>query len=167
MVAVIAATGATWVFDRTSGVGEDAVTASCSIPGVWPAATLGGDIRFFTNLDLAAGHARTLVIAPMPDPVLDATPSSALLSCAGGTLVWMTLCRCPRSMIAVAMSLVGAGISFTRSAPRPRGAIAVADGPQGQHEACHGGDGVRIRDRHVRQRASQRLRGTAGTGWPA
>ncbi|MGW1761354.1 hypothetical protein [Streptomyces mirabilis] len=59
-------------------------------------ATLGGDIRFLTNLDLAAGHARTLVIAPMPDPVLDATPSSALLSGAGGTLVWMTPCRCPR-----------------------------------------------------------------------
>jgi len=83
VVAVNAATGETRVFDRTSGVGlVDTVTASCAIPGVWPAATVGdsryidGGVRSFTNLDLAAGYARTLVIAPMPDPVLDADAAS-------------------------------------------------------------------------------------------
>jgi len=83
VVAVNATTGETRVFDRTSGVGlVDAVTASCAIPGVWPAATIGdtryidGGIRSFTNLDLAAGYDRTLVIAPMPDPVLEADTAS-------------------------------------------------------------------------------------------
>ncbi|MFJ3421821.1 patatin-like phospholipase family protein [Streptomyces sp. NPDC086082] len=83
MVAVNAVTGETRVFDRASGVGlVDAVTASCAIPGVWPAATVGdaryfdGGVRSFTNLDLGAGYARTLVIAPMPDPVLEADAAS-------------------------------------------------------------------------------------------
>ncbi|MFJ8754945.1 patatin-like phospholipase family protein [Streptomyces sp. NPDC102441] len=85
------------------------MSASCAIPGVWPAVTVGdtryidGGIRSSTNLDLAAGHARTLVIAPMPDPVLDAdaasiaergglidviTPDEATLAACGTT-------RCP------------------------------------------------------------------------
>jgi len=79
VVAVHAVTGETRVFDRASGVGlVDAVAASCALPGVWPAATIGedryidGGVRSFTNLDLAADHARTLVVAPMPDPVLEA-----------------------------------------------------------------------------------------------
>jgi NTE family protein len=83
VVAVHAVTGETRVFDRTSGVGlVDAVSASCAIPGVWPAVTIGdaryidGGVRSFTNLDLAAGYARTLVIAPMPDPVLEADAAS-------------------------------------------------------------------------------------------
>ncbi|MYT30260.1 MULTISPECIES: patatin-like phospholipase family protein [unclassified Streptomyces] len=83
VVAVHALTGETRVFDRTSGAGlVDAVTASCAVPGVWPAATVGderyidGGTRSLTNLDLAAGFARTLVIAPIPDPVLDADAAS-------------------------------------------------------------------------------------------
>ncbi|MFF4257302.1 patatin-like phospholipase family protein [Streptomyces sp. NPDC001663] len=79
VVAVNAATGETRLFDRAAGVGlVDAVAASCAIPGVWPATTIGADryidggIRSLTNLDLAADHARTLVVAPMPDPVLEA-----------------------------------------------------------------------------------------------
>ncbi|MBX7551212.1 patatin-like phospholipase family protein [Streptomyces sp. tea 10] len=83
VIAVHAVSGETRVFDRTSGVGlVDAVTASCAIPGVWPAATVGDDryidggVRSLTNLDLAADYARTLVIAPMPDPVLDADAAS-------------------------------------------------------------------------------------------
>ncbi|MGW1890091.1 patatin-like phospholipase family protein [Streptomyces sp. NPDC002004] len=83
VVAVHATTGETRLFDRASGVDlVDAVSASCAIPGVWPAATVGdaryidGGVRSFTNLDLAADHARTLVIAPMPDPVLEADAAS-------------------------------------------------------------------------------------------
>ncbi|MER6976624.1 patatin-like phospholipase family protein, partial [Streptomyces carpinensis] len=73
VVAVSAVTGETRLFDRTCGVGlVDAVAASCAVPGVWPAVTVGdaryldGGVRSFTNLDLAGGHARTLVVAPMP-----------------------------------------------------------------------------------------------------
>ncbi|MFK4098575.1 patatin-like phospholipase family protein [Streptomyces sp. NPDC019531] len=79
VIAVNARTGETRVLDRASGIGlVDAVAASCAVPGVWPAATIDGvphidgGARSFTNLDLAAGHARTLVVAPMPDPVLEA-----------------------------------------------------------------------------------------------
>lgn len=95
VVAVHATTGETRVFDRTSGVVlVDAVTASCAIPGVWPAATIGGaryidgGIRSFTNLDLAAGYARTLVVAPIPDPVLDA--DAAAIAEGGGLIQVIT-----------------------------------------------------------------------------
>ncbi|MFE9445827.1 hypothetical protein ACFYO2_44525 [Streptomyces sp. NPDC006602] len=37
---------------------------------------IDGGVRSFTNLDLAADCARTLAIAPMPDPVLDADAAS-------------------------------------------------------------------------------------------
>jgi NTE family protein len=46
-----------------------AVASSCSVPGVFPAITIGGrrymdgGMRSATNADLAKGHARTLVIA--------------------------------------------------------------------------------------------------------
>ncbi|MFD0633761.1 patatin-like phospholipase family protein [Catenulispora yoronensis] len=72
VVAVDAATGRTALFDRDSGVPlVDALTASCALPGAWPPATIGaaryldGAIRTMTNADLAAGHDRVLVIAPM------------------------------------------------------------------------------------------------------
>jgi NTE family protein len=71
------------LFDRTSGVSlVDAVAASCAVPGVWPPVTIGdaryidGGIRTFTNLDLAAGYTRVLVIAPMPDPALEKDAAS-------------------------------------------------------------------------------------------
>ncbi|MEU6254987.1 patatin-like phospholipase family protein [Streptomyces sp. NPDC047043] len=92
VVAVNAATGKTRLFDRVAGAGlVDAVSASCAIPGVRPATTIGagrcidGGIRSFTNLDLAADHARTLVVAPMPDPVLEA--DAAAIAGRGGGLV--------------------------------------------------------------------------------
>ncbi len=79
LVAVNAATGETKLFDRSSGADlVDAVAASCAIPGVWPAATVDGAgyfdgaVRSMANLDLAVGHRRILVLAPLPDPVLDA-----------------------------------------------------------------------------------------------
>ncbi|GGU64776.1 patatin [Streptomyces albospinus] len=79
IIALDASTGETRRFDRASGVSlVSAVAASCAVPGVWPPVTIGdaryidGGIRSLTNLDLAAGHSRVLVIAPMPDPVLEA-----------------------------------------------------------------------------------------------
>ena len=61
------------VFDQAGGVGlVDAVAASCAVPMVWPAATIGteryfdGGIRSSANVDLAQGHDRIVVIAPQP-----------------------------------------------------------------------------------------------------
>ncbi|MGY1716087.1 patatin-like phospholipase family protein [Geodermatophilus sp. SYSU D01106] len=57
-----------------SGSGFDllqAVAASCAVPGVYPPITIGdrrfmdGGLRSPTNADLAAGHDRVLVVAPM------------------------------------------------------------------------------------------------------
>ncbi len=75
LVAVDAETGETRVFDRQSGVDlVDAVAASCAVPGVWPPVTIGGHryvdggVRSSDNADLAAGHARIVVISPLgPD----------------------------------------------------------------------------------------------------
>ena len=77
VTAVDTATGDRRVFDRTSGVDLiDAVAASSAVPGVWPPVTLGG-VRYMdggtwsaTNLDLAAGFDRVLVLAPIADPAL-------------------------------------------------------------------------------------------------
>ncbi|MEC3917122.1 patatin-like phospholipase family protein [Nocardia sp. CDC160] len=75
---VNAETGAARVLDRNSGIGlVDAVAASSAVPMVWPCVTLDdgrytdGGVRTSTNTDLAAGYARVLVIAPMPDEDLE------------------------------------------------------------------------------------------------
>ena len=69
--AVDAVTGDVVVFTPSSGgTLVDAVAASCAVPGVWPPATIGGrryvdgGVRSSTNVDLAAGADRTLVITP-------------------------------------------------------------------------------------------------------
>jgi NTE family protein len=77
VTAVDTATGNRRVFDRASGVDlVDAVAASCAVPGVWPPVTVGG-VRYMdggtwslTNLDVAAGYDRVLVLAPIVDPAL-------------------------------------------------------------------------------------------------
>ncbi|MFB4309309.1 patatin-like phospholipase family protein [Actinomadura sp. GTD37] len=76
VTAVNALTGDLRVFDRDSGVSlVDAVAASCAIPMIWPPVTIGGiryvdgGVRSPNNLDLAAGHGRVLLIAPMDGPV--------------------------------------------------------------------------------------------------
>jgi NTE family protein len=73
ITAVDALTGTSVVFDRTSGVPlERAVAASCAVPGVFPAVEVGGrryvdgGLRTIANADLAAGHARVVVLAPYP-----------------------------------------------------------------------------------------------------
>lgn len=78
IVAVDAYTGEPRIFDRDSGVGlVDAVAASCAVPGVWPPVTIGdtryvdGGVRTAANADLAEGHDRVLVIAPLTDPWLN------------------------------------------------------------------------------------------------
>jgi NTE family protein len=75
---VDAVTGDRRVLDRTSGVDlVDAVAASSAVPGVWPPVTIGGSryldggVWSLTNTDLAAGHDRVLVLAPIVDPALE------------------------------------------------------------------------------------------------
>ncbi|MCX4694582.1 patatin-like phospholipase family protein [Streptomyces sp. NBC_01408] len=72
VTAVDAHTGEPADFDRESGAGlVDAVSASCAVPGVWPPVTVGGrrfidgGVRSATNADLAAGHARVVILAPL------------------------------------------------------------------------------------------------------
>ena len=71
IVAVDVATGEERIFDRHSGVSlVDAVAASCAVPGVWPPVTIDGrrymdgGIRSASNVDLAAGYDRVLVLSP-------------------------------------------------------------------------------------------------------
>lgn len=70
-----ALTGEFRAFSRDDGVGLiEAIAASCAVPLVWPPATLAdrrwidGGMRSLTNADLAAGHDRVLVVAPMTVP---------------------------------------------------------------------------------------------------
>ncbi len=73
VTAVDAQAGELATFDRDSGVGLiDAVTASCALPGLWPAAILSGrryvdgGIRSPTNADLADGHDIVVILVPIP-----------------------------------------------------------------------------------------------------
>lgn len=70
--AVVRDTGERVVFSRPDGVPlVDAVTASCAVPGVWPAVPIGGRDHVdggaysMTNADLARGADRTLVLVPV------------------------------------------------------------------------------------------------------
>jgi len=72
VVAVDAETGEVKLFDQDSGVDlVDAVTASCSVPTIWPAATVAGHryvdggMRSPDNADYAAGFDRVTVISPV------------------------------------------------------------------------------------------------------
>lgn len=72
IAAVDAETGALATLDASCGAPlSHAVAASCSVPGVWPPATIGarryidGGIRSPVNADLAAGCERVVIVAPM------------------------------------------------------------------------------------------------------
>ncbi len=72
VTAIDTADGEFLAIDRDTGIPLlDAVAASCAVPGVYPPITIGdrrfmdGGLRTATNADLAAGHDRVLVVAPM------------------------------------------------------------------------------------------------------
>jgi NTE family protein len=72
ITAVDADTGEFATFDSGSGVDlVDAVAASCAVPGIWPPVTINGrrwmdgGMRSPANVDLAAGHDRVVVLAPI------------------------------------------------------------------------------------------------------
>src|SRR4051794_15060275 len=78
VTAIDAATGELVVFDSHSGVDlVDAVAASCAIPVVWPAVTIGGrryfdgGFRSTVNADVALHYGRVLVLEPMTLPEAD------------------------------------------------------------------------------------------------
>jgi NTE family protein len=71
LVAVDCESAATVQFSADSGVSlVDAVAASCAVPGIWPAVTIGGrrymdgGVRSPDNADLAAGAARVVIVSP-------------------------------------------------------------------------------------------------------
>ena len=72
ITAVDARTGEGGTFNSSSGVSLiEAVSASCAVPGVWPPVLLNGrrwmdgGMRSAANADLAAGHERVVVLAPI------------------------------------------------------------------------------------------------------
>ncbi|GAB2925398.1 patatin-like phospholipase family protein [Rhodococcus aerolatus] len=72
VTAVDARSGEPVVWQRSSGVGlVEAVASSCAVPGVYPPVTIGerryvdGGMRSVANVDLAAGHDRVVVLAPL------------------------------------------------------------------------------------------------------
>lgn len=86
------------VLDRHSGIPlVDAVTASCAVPGVFPAVTVSsgaghgtrymdGGVRSPANADLAAGAERVVVLAPIVrgiGPQIGVAPQVAALRAAG------------------------------------------------------------------------------------
>jgi NTE family protein len=86
LTAVDAHSGEFVTFDRDGGVSLlDAVGASCAVPGVFPPVTINGHryidggMRSPTNADLAAGHDRVVVLAPVTvGPVRISTQLAAL-----------------------------------------------------------------------------------------
>lgn len=73
ITAVDAVSGDFTVFTRDSGVDlVSAVAASCAVPTVWPPVEVGGrpfvdgGMRSTANVDVAAGAARVVVLAPLP-----------------------------------------------------------------------------------------------------
>ena len=72
IVTVDAVSGEPKIFDRSSGASlVDAVAASCAVPGIWPAMTIGGrryidgGVRSSDNADLASGFARVVIVSPI------------------------------------------------------------------------------------------------------
>lgn len=72
ITAIDAHSGELRVFDRDSGVPlVAAVAASCAVPGVWPPVSadgrryIDGGVRSPVNADLAGGHERVVVLAPI------------------------------------------------------------------------------------------------------
>jgi NTE family protein len=75
ITAVDARSGEVAVFDARSGVAlDDAVTASCAVPGIWPVVPIDGHVYMdggvasLAHAPLAAGHDRIVVLAPMVPP---------------------------------------------------------------------------------------------------
>ena len=87
ITAVEAENGEFVVFDRHSGVDlVHAVAASCAVPLVWPAVTIGhqhyidGGMRSTANVDVADGADVVIVLAPLPRSFSKRTSIAAQLA---------------------------------------------------------------------------------------
>lgn len=92
VTAVEAESGEFTVFDKHSGVDlVHAVAASCAVPLVWPAVTIGarhyvdGGMRSTANADLATGADTVIVLAPLPRAFSKATSIRAQLLASGAS----------------------------------------------------------------------------------
>ncbi len=92
VTAVDADTGAFTVFDRDGDVDlVHAVASSCAVPMVWPPVRVGerhfidGGFRSTTNADLATGHDRVVVVAPLPRSFSRATSIPAQVARTGAS----------------------------------------------------------------------------------
>lgn len=90
ITAVNADSGDRRVFDRDSGVPLlEAVAASCAVPGIWPPVRIDeelyidGGISSPANVDLAAGHERVIVLAPITRSGLPGTSVSEQVEALG------------------------------------------------------------------------------------
>jgi NTE family protein len=90
ITAIEAETGELTVFDREAGADlVHAVAASCAVPLVWPAVTIGdrhyvdGGVRSTANADLATGCDTVVVLAPLPQSWSKATSIRAQLERTG------------------------------------------------------------------------------------
>lgn len=102
-------TGEFTVFDRDSGVDLiDAVAASCAVPGVWPPAAVNGHryidggMRSATNADLAEGHERVVIVAPVTvggGLITSAAKHAAALKAAGAQVTIVSPDRDARAAI--------------------------------------------------------------------
>jgi NTE family protein len=92
VTSVEAESGEFVAFDKDSGVDIlHAVAASCAVPLVWPAVTIGdkhyvdGGMRSTANVDLAKGADVVVVIAPLPQAFSKATSIRSQLAETGAT----------------------------------------------------------------------------------
>ncbi|MDP3905965.1 patatin-like phospholipase family protein [Novosphingobium sp.] len=111
ITAVDIESGALICFDRSAGVSLiDAVSASCSVPGVWPVVAIGGrnhmdgGVYSSDNAHLAQGSQRVLIASPlggvMPFPAgFQLTDEVAMLEASGSRV----LAICPDSAARAAM----------------------------------------------------------------
>ena len=100
ITAVETVSGEFTVFDADSGVSLiDAVGASCAVPGIWPAVTINGKrymdggMRSAANVDLAAGHDKVVVIAPLHQgfgPIASVASQVSALRAQGSEVVVIT-----------------------------------------------------------------------------
>ena len=135
VVAVEASTGDVRVFDKDSGADlVDAVTASCSIPGIWPPVTIGegryidGGTRSATNADLAAGYRRVLILAPMADPALDEQVAGLTQGADGGSVQVQLLTPDEESVAAIGINPLDPGVR----APAAQAGYAQGERAAGQ-----------------------------------
>ncbi|MFI0239291.1 patatin-like phospholipase family protein [Streptomyces sp. NPDC016845] len=111
ITAVQARTGEFRVFDGEEGAAlVDAVAASCAVPGVWPPVTIGGarwidgGMRSPANAQLAEGHERVVVLAPVAvggGVLHPARAQAARLAAAGARTILITPDRAARRAFGV------------------------------------------------------------------